>query len=236
MTADNHFKIKDLAEQDRPREKLVLHGADTLSDSELLGILIGTGLVNLSAVEIGREILRQYGNNLNRLGQASYNDLRKFRGIGDAKAIVLLAALELGRRRTLVAALEKPAVCNSIDAFLLLHPKLSDLDHEELWALLLNTSNKVIDTIKIGQGGINSTMADVRILMKAAVDKNATAFIIAHNHPSGNLRPSAEDDKLTNQMRQAGEIMNIRLRDHIIIVPDAISRKRFFSYHDNDKI
>ena len=236
MSEDNHLKILDLDEQDRPREKLISLGAQALSDSELLGILIGSGVGGTSAVELGRQILNRRDNNLIELGKISFQELCSFKGIGDAKAVTLLAAFELSRRRALATALEKTSISSSLDAFHVLHPILSDLDHEELWVLFLNVKNKLIDKVLIGKGGLSSTLADIRLIMREALRCSATGFIMAHNHPSGSTQPSRRDDELTQQAKDAGDIMDIRLRDHLIIGPAGLSENLFFSYHDNGKI
>lgn len=237
MPLDTHIRISDLAEQDRPREKLLSHGRESLTDSELLGILINSGAGGISAVELAHKMLNDYGNSLVELGKASVETLIKgYRGIGEARAITIVAALELGRRRARDKAVDREKVTSSVDAFNILHPKLADLDHEELRVLLLSTGNKVLGDILIGKGGLSSTLGDIRLIMREALAHSATGMILAHNHPSGSLTPSRHDDELTFKLKNAGEIMDIRLRDHIIIVPEGYERKLFYSYHDSNRL
>lgn len=236
MPEDSHIRIHDLAEQDRPREKLLLHGSNSLTDSELLGILINSGIGGMSAVELGKKMLSDYGDNLVELGKASVKQLQGYKGIGEARAITIVAALELGKRRASSAALDRSTVSSSLEAFEILHPNLADLDHEELRVLMLNSRNKLLANIVVGKGGLSSTLGDVRLIMREALAHSATGIILAHNHPSGTLKPSKHDDELTSQVKKAGEIMDIRLRDHIIIVPDGYDNKMFYSYYDHDRL
>ncbi len=214
---DNQKKsITDWAEQDRPREKLMLHGKQILTDAELIAILIGSGNAELSAVDLSRNILAHYNNDLNQLAKVSLNDLTKFKGIGEAKAISIMAALELGRRRKETISEEKPKINSAPDAYEFLKPYMLDLPHEEFWIILLDTARKVIKPIQISKGGINATVSDVRIIYKYALENFAISLIAAHNHPSGNLAPSQADISLTKSLKEAGKLMQIKLDDHLI--------------------
>ena len=226
------LSIKNWAVEDRPREKMLQKGVSVLSDAELLAILIGSGNKNESAVELSRRILHFVDNNLNRLGKLSIKELtNEFKGIGEAKAITIAAALELGRRRGDSERPKQEKIICSKDAYLLFKPLLCDLHHEELWAALISQSGKVIERIKISQGGINETTADIRLVMKAAIIALASGIILCHNHPSGTLTPSQQDDVLTKRVQEAGKLMGINLLDHIIIADN-----RYFSYADEGKI
>jgi DNA repair protein RadC len=222
------LRITDWAVEDRPREKLVLKGTASLSDAELLGILISSGTKDKSAVDLGRELLGIVNNNLNSLGKLTISDLKKLNGIGPARAVTIAAALELGRRRKLAEIPEVPQIKCSKDVADIFQPLLSDLAHEEFWILYLNRSNKVIDRIKLSQGGISGTVTDVRIVMKRAIECLASGIIVCHNHPSGNLNPSESDSKITQKIKEAGNLMDIQLLDHLII-----SDKDYYSFADN---
>jgi len=222
------LKITDWAVEDRPREKLYQKGTSSLSDAELLAILIGSGTKSRSAVDLGRELLSMADNNLNSLGKLSISDLTKIRGIGNARAVTIAAALELGRRRKLSEMPEMPQIKCSRDVFDLVTPVLSDLSHEEFWILFLNRSNKVINRMKLSQGGISGTVTDIRIIMKKAIENLASGIIVCHNHPSGNLSPSESDTRITQKIKEAGNMMDIQLLDHLII-----SDKDFYSFADN---
>lgn len=225
------LKITDWAVEDRPREKMIRKGISTLSDAELLAILISSGTRKKSAVDLGRELLSSVSNNLNSLGKLSISDLLKFRGIGPARAVTISAALELGRRRNIAELPDAGQIRCSKDAADIFQPLLSDLHHEEFWILFLNRSNRVIDRMKLSQGGISGTVTDVRIIMKKAVEFLASAIIVCHNHPSGNLNPSDADSMITGKIKEAGSIMDIQLLDHIII-----SGKDYYSFADNGLI
>jgi DNA repair protein RadC len=222
------IKITDWAMEDRPREKLIQKGTSVLSDAELLGILISSGTKSKSAVDLGRELLMMANNNLNTLGKLTIGDLTKINGIGQARAVTIAAALELGRRRKLAEVPELAQIKSSKDVFDLLSPQLSDLTHEEFWILFLNRSNKVINSLKLSQGGISGTVTDVRIVMKKAVELLASGIIVCHNHPSGNLYPSESDNRITQKIKEAGSIMDVQLLDHLII-----SEKDYYSFADN---
>ena len=222
------LKITDWAVEDRPREKLIQKGIASLSDAELLAILISSGTKDKSAVDLGRELLSVANNNLNSLGKLTIADLKKLRGIGTARAVTITAALELGRRRKLTEVQDVPQIRCSKDIADIFQPILSDLLHEEFWILFLNRSNKVINKMKLSQGGISGTVTDVRIVMKTAIEYLASGIIVCHNHPSGNLNPSESDTKITQKIKEAGNLMDIQLLDHIII-----SDKDYYSFADN---
>ena len=211
------MSIKFLAEDDRPREKFLLKGKNSLSDAELLAIIMGSGNREDSAVELGRKILNAVGNNWHNLSLLQISDLMKFKGIGEAKAISIAVALEIGRRRAAQEVPEKVQITNSQESYKVLLPYLSDLQTEEFWAIYLNQNNRILGKSKLSSGGINQSVVDVRILFKTALEHLATGIIIAHNHPSGNLKPSSEDLKITKQIAEAGKILNIQLLDHLII-------------------
>jgi DNA repair protein RadC len=222
------IKITDWAVEDRPREKLIQKGTNSLSDAELLGILISSGTREKSAVDLGRELLMIANNNLNSLGKLTISDLKSIHGIGTARAVTIAAALELGRRRKLAETPEIPQIKCSKDVFDLLSPVLSDIPHEEFWILFLNRYNKVINRMKLSQGGISGTVTDVRMVMKKAIEYLASGIIVCHNHPSGNLNPSESDTRITQKIKEAGSIMDIQLLDHLII-----SDKDYYSFADN---
>lgn len=215
------MSIKFLAEDDRPREKFLLKGKNAVSDSELLAIIMGSGNREETAVELARKILDSVNNNWHELSLLSIKDLTKFKGVGEVKAISIATALEIGRRRASQEVLEKPQITSSKDAYQILKSHLSDLRTEEFWAIFLNQSNKVIQLKQLTQGGINQSIVDVRILFKLALEQFATAIIVAHNHPSGSLKPSTEDINITKRIKEAGNILNIQLLDHLIITQNS---------------
>lgn len=215
------MSIKFLAEDDRPREKFLLKGKSSLSDSELLAIIMGSGNRNETAVELARKILTSVNNNWHQLSLLSVKDLIKFKGIGEAKAISIATALEIGRRRSSQEIPEKPMISKSNEAYQILKNQLSDLRTEEFWAIFLNQSNKVLHTSQLTQGGINQSIVDVRVLFKIALDHFSTGIIIAHNHPSGNLKPSREDIEITQKIKEGGGLLNIQLLDHLIITQNS---------------
>ena len=221
------FTIKHWAEGDRPREKLLQKGREFLSDAELLAILIGSGSRNESAVEVCKKVLSKAGDNLNELGRFSVKQLMEVKGIGEAKALTIVAALELGRRRRSSEALEKKKISSSSSVFELMQPKIGELPHEEFWILYLNNSNKVIQELPLSKGGITGTLVDVRLAYKQALNLGATATILVHNHPSGNLNPSAADKQLTQKFKTAGESLDIKVLDHLIITENS-----YFSFAD----
>ncbi|WP_395044928.1 DNA repair protein RadC [Flavobacterium sp.] len=219
--------INQWAEDDRPREKFLLKGKSTLSDSELLAILIGSGSRNESAVQLCQRILASTNNNLNQLGKLSILQLTAFKGIGEAKAISIVAALELGRRRRVEDAVEFIKITSSKAVFEIMQPIIGELYHEEFWVLYLNNSNRVIYKAQLSKGGITGTVVDVRMIFKTAFEQNATAIILTHNHPSGKLEPSDCDKNVTKQLKIAGNQLNVPVLDHIII-----TETDFFSFND----
>lgn len=223
--------ITQWAEEDRPREKMMLHGVSALSNAELLAILIGSGNTEESAVELMRKVLGDYRNNLNELGKVSIDELCRYKGIGPAKAITILAASELGKRRKEEKVEERTTIFSSKDVYECFYPLMCDLPTEECWVLLLNQASKIIDKIRISTGGLNATAVDVRCILREALLKRASAIALCHNHPSGSVRPSREDDRLTQQVNQASQCMNIRLVDHVILTDGA-----FYSYADEGRI
>ncbi|HEY0262363.1 MAG TPA: DNA repair protein RadC [Chitinophagales bacterium] len=228
---EQSLTIKSWAEEDRPREKLLAKGRHALSDSELIAILIGSGNNEETAVDLSKRILRAGNNNLNELGKLSVNDLKQFKGIGEAKAISIIAALELGRRRQSSEALEKPKLLSSKDSFHFAQQFLADLPHEKFLLICLNTRNQILHHEILSSGGVSGTVVDLRMVLKIAIEKLASGIIVAHNHPSGNVRPSLEDDKLTKQLKEAAKLMNILLQDHLII-----GNGTYFSFADERKL
>lgn len=211
------MSIKFLAEDDRPREKFLLKGKSSLSDSELLAIIMGSGSRNETAVELARKILASVDNSWHQLSLLTVKDLMKFKGVGEVKAIAIATALEIGKRRAAQEIPEKPQISSSKDAYQVLKLNLADSRTEEFWAIFLNQNNKVIHIAQLTQGGINQSIVDIRILFKTALDYFSTGIIISHNHPSGNLKPSSEDINITKKVKEAGNLMNIQLLDHLII-------------------
>lgn len=231
MKEKKNLSIKNWALDDRPREKLISKGIDSLSDAELIAILISSGNREESAVELSKRILISSDNSLNLLGRNSVNDLMKFKGIGEAKAITIVAALELGKRRKLSEIIDNGQIKESIDVYEYFYPTLGDLVHEEFWILMLNNNNKIIEKRKIGQGGISETTVDVRIILKYAIEKNTVKLILCHNHPSGNKKPSNADILITNKIKDAANVMEIKVIDHLIICG-----KEYYSFADEGLI
>ena len=217
------MSIKFLAEDDRPREKFLLKGKNALSDSELLAIIMGSGSRDESAVELARKILDSVNNNWHQLSLLSIKDLMKFKGVGEVKAITIATALEIGRRRSSQEVPERPQITSSKEAYHILKLYLADLRTEEFWAIFLNQSNKVISLKQLTQGGISQSIVDIRVLFKTALEEMATAIIVAHNHPSGSLKPSSEDLSITKKIKEAGCLLNIQLLDHLIITQTAFT-------------
>lgn len=224
---ENKHSIKQWAKDDRPREKLLSRGAENLSNSELLAILIHNGSKNKTAVDLGKEILKLGKDNLAELGKLSVKDLMKIKGIGEAKAITIVAALELGRRRQSSASLEKAIVSGSSDIANYLQTALKDYHHEVFAVIFLNRSNKVNHFQIVSEGGITGTVADPRIILKKALEQNAVSIILCHNHPSGSLRPSRADEELTTKIKEAAKFLDIRVLDHIIVSDDG-----YYSFAD----
>jgi DNA repair protein RadC len=221
------FSIKNWSDDDKPREKLVHKGRSVLSDAELIAILIGSGSRSESAVELSKRILASVDNNLNDLGRLSIKQLMAFKGIGEAKAVSIAAALEVGRRRRGEDAIKVDKIGSSRDVYHLLHPILGDLEHEEFWILFLNNSNKVLHKAQLSKGGITGTLVDVRLVMKQTLELGAVAIILAHNHPSGTLRPSTADKQITQKIKIASETLDVKVLDHIII-----TQKSYYSFAD----
>lgn len=209
--------IKEWAEDDKPREKLILKGRAALSDAELLAIMIGSGNREETAVALSQRILKENSNNLASLSRQSLKQLMHFKGIGEAKAITIIAALELGQRRRSQEALVLPQITSSIKVFELMQPLIGDLNHEEFWVLFLNNSNKVVFKSNLSKGGLTGTVVDVRILFKMALEQQATGLILAHNHPSGKLKPSDADLSITEKIKDGAKLLEITLLDHLII-------------------
>jgi DNA repair protein RadC len=232
VTDDKRLTIREWAEDDRPREKMLRKGAQSLSDAELLAILIGSGNRDESAVELSRRIMRECKDNINELAQLSIADLcKRFKGIGEAKAITIMAALEIGKRRKTSEILERKKITSSLDLFNLFEPQLVDLPHEEFWIGLLNGANKVIEIKRLTQGGSRQTVVDIPMLLKMALEKSAQALVVAHNHPSGQNRPSHEDEQITRRIKAGCEAIGITLLDHIII-----ARGAYYSFADEGKM
>lgn len=223
--------INQWAEEDRPREKMMRLGPSALSDAELLAILIGSGNTDESAVELMRKVMDGFHNSLSELGKASVEELCRYKGIGPAKAITLLAASELGKRRKDEDVRERQVMRCSRDIYQFFYPLLCDLPTEEFWVLLLNQGLKVIDHVKVGAGGLSSVAVDVRVVLREALLKRAPAIALCHNHPSGNTRPSRLDDELTQKLCKAAKMMDIRLMDHIVLTDGD-----FYSYADEGKL
>ncbi|MGB3143757.1 MAG: DNA repair protein RadC [Maribacter sp.] len=223
------FSIKNWSDDDKPREKLVSKGRSVLSDAELIAILIGSGSRSESAVALSKRILASVDNNLNELGRLSVKQLMAFKGIGEAKAVTIAAALEVGRRRRGEDSLKIEKIGSSKDAFHLLQPIMGDLEHEEFWILYLNNSNKVLKKTQMSKGGITGTLVDVRLVIKETLELGAVAIILAHNHPSGTLRPSAADKQITQKIKGACETMDIKVLDHLII-----TQKTYYSFADEN--
>jgi DNA repair protein RadC len=227
MPTPETLPITSWAEEDRPREKLLLKGKAALSDAELLAILIGSGTVAMSAVDVTKQILASVQNNLHQLAMLSIHDLQQFKGIGEAKAITIVAALELGRRRKEADVQKKISITCSKDAYLMLQAELMDLPYEEFWIILLNKANQIIKKIQISRGGVSGTVADVRLILKNAIENLASGIILAHNHPSGNTKPSSQDIEFTKKIKVASQYMDITIFDHIIV-----ANHTYFSFAD----
>ena len=219
--------IKSWAEEDRPREKLLLKGKAALSDAELIAILIGSGTARKTAVDVAKSILAAVHNDLNDLARLSVQDLKKQPGIGDAKAIAIVSALELGRRRKEAMTPLKIKITCSQDIFEYVKPQLLDLPHEEFWIILLNRANEVMKKLSVSSGGIAGTVADPKIIFKHALDHLASAIILVHNHPSGNIKPSAADAALTRKMKEAGTLLDLPILDHLIF-----GQHQYYSFAD----
>lgn len=222
-----YFPITDWSEEDRPREKLMLKGKEVLSNAELIAVLIGSGSRNESAVDLGKRILSSVGN-LNSLGKLSISQLMSFKGIGEAKAVTIVAALELGRRQRSEATLQfNNKVTSSKVVFEIMQPIIGELFHEEFWVIFLNNSSKIISKAQLSKGGITGTIVDVRLVFKLALENRATGLILCHNHPSGSLVPSEADKQITNKLKLAGESLDVKVLDHLII-----TETKYYSFAD----
>ena len=231
MTEPNKLSVKDWSPEDRPREKLLLKGVSSLSNTELLAIILGSGSREESVVDLSQRILQSVHNNINQLGKLSVKQLMQFKGIGEAKAISIVAALELGKRRKAEEILNREKILFSQDVYEYFHPSLCDLCYEEFWVLFLNRASKVIDKLKISQGGVAATIVDAKIIYKEAVLRLATSVVLCHNHPSGNPSPSSDDDKVTSQLQRGLKFLDMTLKDHVIICDG-----NFYSYADKNRI
>ena len=227
MNTDKNLNIKSWSPEDRPREKLILKGKSALSDAELIAILLGSGTRASSAVDLAKKVLQPTGNNLHELAKLTVKDLIKVPGIGEAKALTIVAALELGRRRKELGGQEKNKVTGSKDVYDLIKADLLDISHEEFWILLLNRANRVIKKAQVSQGGVAGTVADPKIIFKLALDELASGIILAHNHPSGNLTASQADLDLTKKLKEAGKLLDIQVLDHLIV-----AGQKYFSFAD----
>lgn len=222
------LSIREWARDDRPREKLMGQGAGALTDAELLAILIRAGTPRESALDLAKRILNNSGNDLHRLGKLGVAELQRFNGMGQAKAIGIVAAMELGRRRRLLEPAERAFITSSISAYELVRPILSDLPHEEFWILFLDRGNRVLDRTRVSQGGLHGTVADPKVIFKETIDRRASSIILCHNHPSGQLRPSDEDIVLTRKLVDGGLLLDITVHDHLIVTATG-----YFSFADN---
>jgi len=222
-----NLAIKSWAEEDRPREKLLLKGKAALSDAELIAILIGSGTPKLTAVDVAKLILAAVSNDLNELAKLTVKDLMKHKGIGEAKAIAIVSALELGRRRKETAAAARTTITCSTDIYNYIKPHLLDLPHEEFWVILLNRANVIMKKIPVSIGGVAGTVADPKIIFKHAIEHLASAIILVHNHPSGNLKPSAADMALTRKVKEAGALLDLPVLDHLIFADQS-----YYSFAD----
>ena len=227
MAENSFFPITNWSEDDKPREKLMFKGKSVLSDAELIAILIGSGSRSESAVDLSKRILASVDNNLNALGKLSLSQLIQFKGIGEAKAISIIAALELGRRRRGEDAVELKKITSSKIIFEIMQPIIGELPHEEFWIIYMNNSNKVIAKSQLSKGGITGTLVDVRIVFKTALEMGATALILCHNHPSGTLIPSDADKQITRKLKLAGDSLEIKVLDHLIVTETS-----YFSFAD----
>lgn len=223
------FSIKQWNEDDRPREKLLLKGKTALSDAELIAILISSGNKDETAVDLAKRILNSVNNNLNELAKLNVTNLCEFKGIGPAKAITIITALEVGKRRQLEKALEIPIINTSKKVYSIMQPIIADLPHEEFWVLFLNNSNKVIYKQQMSKGGLTGTLVDTRVVFKKAIELQAVGIILCHNHPSQKTAPSQADKVLTKKLKIAGETLDIKVLDHLIITTNA-----YFSFADNE--
>lgn len=223
----DNFPITNWSEDDKPREKLMLKGKSVLSDAELIAILIGSGNRNESAVDLSKRILGSIDNNLNALGKLTIPQLIKFKGIGEAKAISIIAAMELGRRRRTEEVVDLTKITSSQTIFQIMQPIIGELPHEEFWIIYLNNSNKVISKSQLSKGGITGTLVDTRLVFKVALEMGATSLILCHNHPSGTILPSDADKLITKKLKLAGDSLDVKVLDHLII-----TETKYYSFVD----
>ncbi len=231
MENNNPFSIKYWAEEDKPREKLLLKGKDALSNAELIAILIGSGSHEKSAVHLSKQILARYKNDLDQLGRVPIHDLKKFKGIGEAKALSIISAMELGRRRKLTKIHSKPKISSSQDAYNCVYTLMEDLSHEVFKIIILNRNNQVLRIETISVGGVSGTVVDPKVIFKKALDYQASSIVLVHNHPSGNLNPSRPDIDITKKIVAAGKLLEITVLDHLII-----SSVGYYSFADEGMI
>lgn len=231
MSEATSFTIRHWSEDDRPREKLLTKGKSALSDAELIAILLGTGSRNESALDLSKRILSSVGNNLQELGRLTPVQLRAYKGIGEAKAVSIAAAMELCKRKRESETRSLSKISSSRDVFEHMQPVIGELAHEEFWVLYLNNSNKILERVQLSKGGITGTVVDVRLAFKTALQHGATGMILCHNHPSGTLKPSEADRQITRKMRAAGEQLDIKILDHIIVTESA-----YYSFSDEGQL
>lgn len=228
---EQHTSIKHWAEEDRPREKLMAKGAEALTNAELLAILIGGGTTKKSAVELMQEVLHDCGDTLRGLNHMTLQDLLRYNGIGEAKALTIIAAAEIGKRRMMEDSRQIPQMRTGADVLKFMSPIIQDLNHEESWAMLLNNNARILHLSHLSTGGLAETTVDVRILLKEALLHDATCFILVHNHPSGNMRPSRYDEELTQRLNRAAQAINLRMIDHVIV-----TEGEYYSFSENGKL
>jgi DNA repair protein RadC len=231
MEENTHISLKAFAEDDRPREKLVATGRHALSDAELLAIILGSGSKNETAVDLARRMLSDYNNNINELAKAGVNELKKYKGVGLAKAVNVAAAFEIGRRRNDSPAMERAKITSSAIAYQIFKRRLSDLPHEEFWVLLLNRANQVVREEYLSKGGISGTVVDIRLICRSAIEHSASGVVIGHNHPSGQVLPSEQDKSITRKLLEALKLLEIALLDHIIV-----GDQKYYSFSDEGQL
>jgi DNA repair protein RadC len=227
QTYQNRIPMRNWAEEDLPGQKMLLKGVNSLSDAELLAIIIGTGVKDNSSLEIAKQMLGYNDNNLNQFWRSDYSDLQKFNGIGEKRAIKLLAIFALARRRNESETLSKTKIVSSRDAFEIFHSLIGDLPYEEFWMLILSKANKVLKKVRISEGGVSGTVVDPKKIYKIAIDHHSSSLILGHNHPSGNIQPSEADNKITKKIKECGILLDIAVLDHIIV-----GNERFYSFAD----
>ena len=226
------LSVKNWAEEDRPREKILLKGIHSLSNAELIAIIIGSGNKDESSVELSQRILQSVGNSLNQLGKMPVKQLiSSFYGIGEAKALSITAAMELGKRRKAEDVFKRERIISSRDIYEYFYPIMSDLPHEEFWVVFLNRSNRIIDRMRISQGGVSETVVDIKLILKESVLRLASGIVLCHNHPSGNTEPSWQDDEITHKIKDACKILDITVLDHLILCDD-----KYYSYADDGRV